>query len=79
MRILAQSSGKLMAELLRIISNFIYFLAQGHGCHSLTLHTLSLSVCTAQHWLIVTLRHHVAHSLTCSACVCVCVCVCSVV
>lgn len=44
MRILAQSSGKLMAELLRIISNFIYFLAQGHGCHSLTLHTLSLSL-----------------------------------
>lgn len=48
MRIPAQSSGELVAELLRIISDLEYFLAQGHGCHSLPLNVLSvlLSVCT---------------------------------
>lgn len=65
MRILAQSSGELMAELLRIISDFVYFLAQGHGCHSHshTVRTQCLFERAAQHWLIVALRHHVAHSL----------------
>lgn len=45
MRIPAQSSGELVAELLRIISDLEYFLAQGHGCHSLSMYSVYYSVC----------------------------------
>lgn len=63
-----------MAELLRIISDLEYFLAQGHGCHS--LNTLALSVgfehCSA-------LSHYVTMLPCCDSLtqfvVCVCVCV----
>lgn len=71
MRILAQSAGKLVAELLRIISDLENFLAQGHGCHS--LNTLALSVgfehCSA-------LSHYVTMLPCCDSLTQFVVCVC---
>lgn len=72
MRILAQSSGKLVAELLRIISDLEYFLAQGHGCHSLKS-SLALSVGFERTRCRITSPCcHVATHSVCCVCVCVC-------